>query len=141
MDEVVTGFRTHARGMQGLWGIEADMATYGKVVGGGMPVGVLAGKRRFMDALDGGAWAYGDDSAPQVAPTFFAGTFVRHPLVIAAVDAVLDHLERRATGCGPPPPTHARTLAGQMNAALGRPWPAGPCHPILQLVRHQHQPA
>jgi len=95
IDEVVTGFRTHARGMQGVWEIEPDMATYGKVVGGGMPVGVLAGSRRFMDALDGGEWRYGDDSTPQVSPTFFAGTFVRHPLVIAAVDATLDHMETR----------------------------------------------
>ena len=94
------------------------MATYGKVVGGGMPVGVLAGKRRFMDALDGGAWGYGDDSAPQVAPTFFAGTFVRHPLVIAAVDAVLDHLEQQGDRLWSGAAEHARTLVAQMNAAL-----------------------
>ncbi|MEO8242236.1 MAG: amino acid adenylation domain-containing protein [bacterium] len=118
MDEVVTGFRTHARGMQGLWGIEADMATYGKVVSGGMPVGVLAGKRRFMDALDGGGWTFGDDSAPQVAPTFFAGTFVRHPLVIAAVDAVLDHLEREGDQLWSSAAARTHSLAGQMNAAL-----------------------
>lgn len=92
-DEVVTGFRTHPGGMQAVLGIRADMATYGKVVGGGMPVGVLAGAARFMDALDGGAWHFGDDSVPEVAPTFFAGTFVRHPLVMAACKAVLDHLE------------------------------------------------
>ncbi|MDE1917945.1 MAG: amino acid adenylation domain-containing protein [Sphingomonadales bacterium] len=94
-DEVVTGFRTHPGGMQAVLGIRADMATYGKVVGGGMPVGVLAGAARFMDALDGGYWAYGDDSVPEVAPTFFAGTFVRHPLVMAACKAVLDHLEEQ----------------------------------------------
>ena len=46
-----------------------------------------------MDALDGGAWQFGDDSLPQVAPTFFAGTFVRHPLVMAAVLAVLQHVK------------------------------------------------
>ncbi|WP_296676786.1 non-ribosomal peptide synthetase/type I polyketide synthase [Novosphingobium sp.] len=92
-DEVVTGFRTHAGGMQAVLGIKADMATYGKVVGGGMPVGVLAGSSRFLDALDGGAWQFGDESFPEVAPTFFAGTFVRHPLVMAACKAVLDHIE------------------------------------------------
>ena len=118
MDEVVTGFRTHARGMQGLWGIDADMATYGKVVGGGMPVGVLAGKRRFMDALDGGAWTFGDESQPQVAPTFFAGTFVRHPLVVAAVDAVLDHLEQQGDQLWVSAANRAGNLAGLMNAAL-----------------------
>src|SRR5690606_10096330 len=87
MDEVVTGFRTGPRGMQGNWGIDAELATYGKVIGGGLPVGMLAGRRRFMDALDGGFWSYGDDSAPETAPTFFAGTFVRHPLILAAVSA------------------------------------------------------
>lgn len=92
-DEVVTGFRTHPGGMQAVLGIRADMATYGKVVGGGMPVGILAGSAQFMDALDGGAWQFGDASFPEVAPTFFAGTFVRHPLVLAACKAVLDHLE------------------------------------------------
>ena len=63
-DEVVTGFRSHPRGAQGLFGIEADLASYGKVVGGGFSIGVIAGKRRFMDALDGGHWQYGDDFDP-----------------------------------------------------------------------------
>lgn len=94
-DEVVTGFRTHPGGMQAVLGIKADIATYGKVIGGGMPVGILAGSARYMDALDGGGWEYGDDSVPQTAPTFFAGTFVRHPLVVAACSAVLDHLEEQ----------------------------------------------
>jgi amino acid adenylation domain-containing protein len=93
MDEVVTGFRTHPGGMQAVMGIRADMATYGKVVGGGLPIGILAGKAAFMDALDGGAWQYGDDSVPEAAVTFFAGTFVRHPLTLAATWAVLNHLK------------------------------------------------
>jgi len=92
-DEVVTGFRVHPGGMQAVWGIRGDMATYGKVLGGGMPIGVLAGESRFMDALDGGSWNYGDDSVPMVAPTFFAGTFVRHPLVLAAAKGVLKHIK------------------------------------------------
>ena len=92
-DEVVTGFRFHLGGAQALYGIRADLATYGKVVGGGLPLGLVAGKRRFMDALDGGAWQYGDASSPEVGMTFFAGTFVRHPLAIAAAHAVLTHLK------------------------------------------------
>ncbi|MBB3228585.1 amino acid adenylation domain-containing protein [Luteibacter sp. Sphag1AF] len=91
-DEVVTGFRTHPRGAQAMLGIDADLASYGKVVGGGFPIGVIAGKRRFMDALDGGHWQYGDDSVPTVGVTYFAGTFVRHPLALAAAHAVLTHL-------------------------------------------------
>ncbi len=94
-DEVVTGFRVHAGGCQALFGIRADMATYGKVIAGGMPIGVLAGKSKFMDALDGGMWQFGDDSYPEVGVTFFAGTFVRHPLALAAVKAVLRHFQER----------------------------------------------
>jgi glutamate-1-semialdehyde aminotransferase len=97
-DEIVTGFRVHPGGMQHVFGIRADMATYGKVVGGGMPIGILAGKARFMDALDGGMWQYGDQSVPETAPTFFAGTFVRHPLALAAARAVLLHLRNEGPG-------------------------------------------
>ncbi len=92
-DEVVTGFRVHPGGCQALFGIRADLATYGKVMAGGMPIGVLAGKAEFMDALDGGQWKFGDDSYPEVGVTFFAGTFVRHPLTVAAVKAVLQHFK------------------------------------------------
>jgi glutamate-1-semialdehyde aminotransferase len=93
MDEVVTGFRTHPGGIQALAGVRADMATYGKVVGGGLPIGILAGNRTFMDALDGGSWRFGDDSFPEVGVTFFAGTFVRHPLVLASAWAVLQYIK------------------------------------------------
>ena len=97
-DEVVTGFRAHPRGIQGLFGIEADLACYGKVVGGGFPIGVIAGKRPFMDALDGGHWEYGDDSKPTVGVTYFAGTFVRHPLALAAAKASLQRLRDAGPG-------------------------------------------
>jgi len=105
-DEVITGFRIHPRGAQGYYGIDADICTYGKIVGGGLPIGAISGKARFMDALDGGQWQFGDDTAPEVGVTYFAGTFVRHPLVLAAAIAVLqrlrdepnlqDHLNQRA---------------------------------------------
>lgn len=92
-DEVVTGFRAHPGGAQALFDIRADLATYGKVVGGGYPIGVIAGRREYMDALDGGHWQYGDDSVPTVGVTYFAGTFVRHPLALAAAKAVLEHIK------------------------------------------------
>ena len=94
-DEVVTGFRTHPGGAQAIFGIRADIATYGKIIGGGLPIGILAGKPQFMDTLDGGAWQYGDDSFPEVGVTFFAGTFVRHPLALAATYSVLQHLKEQ----------------------------------------------
>ncbi|MFT3954884.1 MAG: amino acid adenylation domain-containing protein [Piscinibacter sp.] len=93
-DEVITGFRSHPGGVQALFDVRADLACYGKVIGGGFPVGVVAGKREFMDALDGGAWQYGDDSVPTVGVTYFAGTFVRHPLALAAAKASLLHLKQ-----------------------------------------------
>ncbi|WP_231878255.1 type I polyketide synthase [Oleiphilus sp. HI0117] len=91
-DEVITGFRLGPRGAQGHFDIPADIATYGKIIGGGMPIGVIGGKSKYMDALDGGQWRYGDDSSPEVGVTYFAGTFVRHPLAMAAANAVLDKL-------------------------------------------------
>ncbi|MDM0081750.1 amino acid adenylation domain-containing protein [Variovorax sp. J31P179] len=93
-DEVITGFRCDLHGAQALFGVRADLACYGKVIGGGFPVGVIAGKRHYMDALDGGAWQYGDDSVPTVGVTYFAGTFVRHPLALSAAKAALEHLKR-----------------------------------------------
>ena len=99
-DEVVSGFRAHQGGAQSLFGIRADLATYGKVVGGGLPIGLVAGRGEYMDALDGGQWSYGDESFPEVGVTFFAGTFVRHPLALAAARAVLAAaLGRRARNC------------------------------------------
>ncbi len=94
-DEVITGFRIHAGGAQAHFGVRADLVTYGKVVGGGMPFGVISGKAAWMDALDGGAWQFGDDSAPTVGVTYFAGTFVRHPLAMIAAKATLEHLKAR----------------------------------------------
>ena len=92
-DEVVTGFRIHPGGAQAHFGIKADIATYGKIVGGGLPIGVVAGTEKYMDSLDGGWWEFGDDSIPEVGVTYFAGTFVRHPLALAAAKAVLTHLQ------------------------------------------------
>jgi amino acid adenylation domain-containing protein len=91
-DEMITGFRIAAGGAQAHFGVRADLVTYGKILGGGLPIGVVAGARRFLDALDGGAWNYGDDSGPYAPTTFFAGTFNKHPLAMAAAHAVLGHL-------------------------------------------------
>lgn len=91
-DEVITGFRMHPRGAQGLFDIQADLSSYGKVVGGGLPIGVIAGKKEMMDALDGGFWQYGDNSYPEAGVTYFAGTFVRHPLALAAAKVSLRYM-------------------------------------------------
>jgi glutamate-1-semialdehyde aminotransferase/acyl carrier protein len=91
-DEVVTGFRVHPGGMQALYGVRADLVTYGKAVANGLPIGVVAGSAAYLDAIDGGPWSYGDRSVPEAEITFFTGTFFRHPLVMAAACAVLRRL-------------------------------------------------
>ena len=92
-DEMVTGFRVHPGGAQAHFGVQADLATYSKIAGGGLPLSVIAGRAQFMDRIDGGAWRFGDDSAPQVPATFFAGTFTKHPLALVAAHAMLGRLQ------------------------------------------------
>ncbi len=97
-DEVITGFRMHPGGAQALFGIKADIGTYGKVFGGGMPIGAMVGSAHWMDALDGGPWRFGDDSMPERGVTYFAGTFVRHPLTLAASRAALLYMKEQGPG-------------------------------------------
>lgn len=94
LDEVITGFRLRLGGAQEYYDVKADLSTYGKVIGGNMPIGAIAGRKEFMDALDGGHWQFGDNSVPEVGVTYFAGTFVRHPLAMAAMKEVLTYLKK-----------------------------------------------
>jgi iturin family lipopeptide synthetase A len=99
-DEVITGFRIHPGGAQAWFGIRADLVTYGKIVGGTMPIGIVAGKADFMDGIDGGTWRYGDLSVPphDDRRTFVAGTFCHHPLAMAASLAALEELKKQGPG-------------------------------------------
>ena len=94
-DEIITGFRMHPGGAQALFGVKADLATYGKVIGGGISIGAIIGNKKCMDALDGGFWQYGDDSFPEAGVTYFAGTFVRHPLALASTKASLLYMKEK----------------------------------------------
>lgn len=76
-DEVMTGFRVHAGGAQGLYGIEPDLTTLGKIIGGGMPVGAFGGRRDIMEKL-----------AP-LGPVYQAGTLSGNPVAMAAGLATL----------------------------------------------------
>jgi amino acid adenylation domain-containing protein len=123
-DEVICGFRVHPAGAQGYFGIQADLASYGKVVGAGYPLGVIAGRRPWMDALDGGPWQFGDDSAPTAGVTYFAGTFCRHPLALAAAKAALQHLKDRGLELQRRVNERTAQLARELNAtfkAVGAP--------------------
>ncbi len=97
-DEMLTGFRPHPQGAQGIFGVRADLATYGKLIGGGYPIGAIAGRAEIMDWIDGGFWQYGDDSMPEGETTFFGGTYIQHPLAMVAAKAVLTHLREQGPG-------------------------------------------
>ncbi|SMF03967.1 amino acid adenylation domain-containing protein [Tistlia consotensis] len=94
-DEMITGFRLHPGGAQAWFGVEADLATYGKAMGGGVEVAAVAGRNGLLDGIDGGLWRYGDESYPAAETTFFAGTFNANPLAMATTRAALAEMKRR----------------------------------------------
>ncbi len=79
-DEVMTGFRVALGGAQALYGITPDLSTFGKVIGGGMPVGAFGGKRELMELV-----------APS-GPVYQAGTLSGNPVAMAAGLATLDQI-------------------------------------------------
>jgi glutamate-1-semialdehyde 2,1-aminomutase len=79
-DEVMTGFRVALGGAQALYGITPDLSTFGKVIGGGMPVGAFGGKREYMELV-----------AP-AGPVYQAGTLSGNPVAMAAGLATLDQI-------------------------------------------------
>ena len=81
-DEVMTGFRVAAGGVQEYFGIKPDLTTLGKVIGGGMPVGAFGGKAEIMDYI-----------AP-VGPVYQAGTLSGNPVAMAAGLAALNELSK-----------------------------------------------
>ncbi len=84
VDDVFVGFRIAPGGTQEYFGVHADMVTYGKTLGGGLPVGVLCGRRELMKR-------YRDDRPLDVC--FARGTFNAHPYVMAAMNEFLRHLD------------------------------------------------
>ena len=88
-DEMITGFRIAPGGAQEWYDVEVDLMAYGKIISGGLPMAALAGKAKYLNAFDGGQWEFGDDSTPPADVTFFGGTFVKHPLSLAASLAAL----------------------------------------------------
>ena len=80
-DEVMTGFRLALGGAQEVLSIDADLVTYGKVIGGGLPVGAFGGRAEIMDYL-----------APE-GPVYQAGTLSGNPIAMSAGYAMLNHLK------------------------------------------------
>ena len=96
-DEIITGFRVCHRGAQGYFNIKADIATYGKIPGGGLPTGVIAGTPKYMVLVDGGTWNLDDDSMPKSKRTGMAGTHSQNPLKISAMFATLSEIRARCS--------------------------------------------
>jgi glutamate-1-semialdehyde 2,1-aminomutase len=107
-DEVISGFRVARGGAQELYGIQADLTTLGKIIGGGLPVGAFGGRADIMDML-----------APS-GPVYQAGTLSGNPLAMAAGIATIEEL------------FHAGTYQKleQSSAAL--------CDEMKRLVKGQH---
>lgn len=80
-DEVITGFRMAPGGAQAFYGVIPDVATFGKAVGGGMPLSVIAGRKEIMEQLFSGGVSFG-------------GTFNGNPLSLAGAYAALDEISR-----------------------------------------------
>ena len=141
-DEMVTGFRSHPGGAQAIFGVRADIATYGKVAGGGLPIGIVAGSALYMDTLDGGMWSFGDDSVPTSDMTWFAGTFVRHPMALAAAKATLGHLKQAGPALQENLNARSRRLAEELNAFFARmraPMKMEQFSSVLRLTFTEHQ--
>ncbi len=81
-DEVMTGFRVAYGGAQALYGIAPDLSCFGKIIGGGLPVGAYGGRADIMDQI-----------APQ-GPVYQAGTLSGNPLAMAAGIATLEQLQK-----------------------------------------------
>ena len=84
-DEVITGYRIGRSGAQGYYGVRPDLTTLGKIVGGGLPIGVFGGKREIMENI-----------APQ-GSVYNAGTFNGHPLSMVAGIATVNWLFEHET--------------------------------------------
>ncbi len=79
-DEVMSGFRVAPGGAQEIYGIYSDLTTFGKIIGGGMPVGAFGGKREIMESVS------------PLGPVYQAGTLSGNPLAMAAGSAALKHI-------------------------------------------------
>ena len=83
-DEVFVGFRLAPGGAQEYFGVRADMVTYGKTLGGGLPIGAVCGKRQWMKR-------FRDDAPADIC--FARGTFNSHPYVMGAMNVFLQYLD------------------------------------------------
>ena len=125
-DEVITGFRAHRAGPRLFSRSGPTWPPTARSWAGACPSGPSPANPDSWTDWTAAAWSFGDSSFPQVGVTYFAGTFVRHPLAMAAAKASLTPPER----AGPGPAGHAQPAHGRMRgrtqriheAPTGPPW-------------------
>jgi glutamate-1-semialdehyde 2,1-aminomutase len=108
VDEVMTGFRVALGGAVERYNIDADLITLGKIVGGGLPVGVFGGKSKYMDML-----------AP-LGPVYQAGTLSGNPLAMAAGIATISYLQQHAAEIYPRLEAKSKAVAEGVAAEASR---------------------
>jgi glutamate-1-semialdehyde 2,1-aminomutase len=99
-DEVITGFRLGSGGAQAKFDVSPDLTTFGKVIGGGLPIGAVGGRREIMETLS------------PLGPVFHAGTLAGNPLATAAGRAALRELDDDVY-------VELGARAGRLSAVLG----------------------
>lgn len=87
-DEVYTGFRLAPTGAQGVYGVNADIVTYGKTLGGGLPIGVVCGPKELLNR---------GDKTRAARINYVIGTFAGHPFTMSCMNAFLKWLEKEET--------------------------------------------
>ena len=105
-DEVITGFRIEYGGCQQYYDIKPDLVTYGKAAGGALPIGVVAGSKKVMNAFSG------DDKAPAI---FAGGTFSGNPLTMAGGIGMLEYLKENKEEIYPYLHEQGDRLASEIN--------------------------
>jgi glutamate-1-semialdehyde 2,1-aminomutase len=106
-DEVITGFRLGSGGAQAKYDVAPDLTTFGKVIGGGLPIGAVGGRREIMETLS------------PLGPVFHAGTLAGNPLATAAGRAALEALTDDVYADLGARASRLASLLGQACAAAG----------------------
>ena len=105
-DEVITGFRIEYGGCQEYYNIKPDVITYGKAVGGGLPIGVVAGSQRIMNTFSG---------AEDTPAIFAGGTFSGNPLTMASGIGAIEYLKENKEEIYPYLHEQGNRLANEIN--------------------------
>jgi glutamate-1-semialdehyde 2,1-aminomutase len=119
LDEVITGFRLAFGGAQERFGVEADLVTYGKALGGGTPIGAVGGRRDVMSVFGPGARGARGPAGSGAPVRIFAGTtFAGNPLSMVAGVAAVEEMRDRKDEIYPHLEAQTERMAREVNAFL-----------------------